>query len=240
MKFTISQLIEQVNNSVENADKEISKLNSDIINMEGMSGKKTRHLYNNICSLTDANYLEVGTWKGSSFISALYKNDTLNPIAIDNWSEFDGPKQEFIDNVNRMTHTVNNNTMRPIPRKFDFIEKDSFQVEDSDIRNIYDSVDIYLYDGDHSKIAHTKAITHYYKFLSKYSIVMIDDWRNDIGGCEGIHRVWKNVIDGTFDGLISSPIMVHHKVERFSVQEDYGNQNYWNGVLILVCERLDI
>ena len=29
--------------------------------MEGMSGKKPRHFYNNVCSMNDARYLEIGT-----------------------------------------------------------------------------------------------------------------------------------------------------------------------------------
>jgi hypothetical protein len=81
--------------------------------MDGMSGNKTRHLYNNICSLNGANYLEIGTWKGSSFISTFYENH-INSIVIDNWDEFNGPKDEFISNVNKFCPN----------RKFNFIEKE--------------------------------------------------------------------------------------------------------------------
>jgi hypothetical protein len=101
MKFNLEQLIEHCRSSVDNSNNNISKLTSDILSMDGMSGNKTRHLYNNICSLNNANYLEIGTWKGSSFISAFYKNE-INPIVIDNWVEFNGPKEEFISNVNRL------------------------------------------------------------------------------------------------------------------------------------------
>jgi len=234
MKYTLDQLIDHVNNSVRNADMNISKINNDIMSIEGYSGKKTRHLYNNICSIPNMTYLEVGTWKGSSFVSAIYQNLTLTPIAIENWSQFEGPKQEFIDNVEKICKTDTG------LQKYHFIEKDCFQVTESDINQFSESIDIYMYDGEHSRESHTKAITHFYKLLSKYSIIMIDDWRNGPGGIEGPHRGWKNVLDGTFDGLISSPLLVHHKVERFSYQELNGSEDYWNGVLILVCERLDI
>ncbi len=76
----MNNLIEHVELSIQNAIDNISKINNDVINVEGMTGIKTRHLYNNICSYKKSNneklkYLEIGTWKGSSLISALYKNE---------------------------------------------------------------------------------------------------------------------------------------------------------------------
>ena len=67
-------LIEHVKQSIQNAELGISQLNSKILNLEGMSSDKVRHFLNNICSLEHGNYLEIGVWKGSTFISALYKN----------------------------------------------------------------------------------------------------------------------------------------------------------------------
>lgn len=217
MKFDLEKLIKHVNNSFENVENNISKLPEEILNIEGMSGTKTRHLYNNICSLSDANYLEVGTWKGSSFISSLYRN-SVNAIAIDNWAEFNGPKQEFIENVNRF-----------IDYKYNFIEKDSFEITQDDIFDIYKSVDIYLYDGCHEYESHKKAITHFSKFLSKFSIIMIDDWRPD--------GVWEKVQRGTYDGLKESGLIVHHFVERITHQEINGKSEYWNGIGVFVCEK---
>lgn len=217
MKFDLEKLIKHVNNSFENVENNISKLPEEILNIEGMSGTKTRHLYNNICSLSDANYLEVGTWKGSSFISSLYRN-SVNAIAIDNWAEFNGPKQEFIENVNRF-----------IDYKYNFIEKDSFEITQDDIFDIYKSVDIYLYDGCHEYESHKKAITHFSKFLSKFSIIMIDDWRPD--------GVWEKVQRGTYDGLKESDLIVHHFVERITHQEINGKSEYWNGIGVFVCEK---
>jgi hypothetical protein len=67
-----------------------SKLTQEILALEGFSGTKTRHLYNSICSAPWAKYLEVGVWKGSTFVSALYNNTHCNATAIDNWSAFSG------------------------------------------------------------------------------------------------------------------------------------------------------
>jgi hypothetical protein len=219
MKYTLEQLINHAKSSVDNANNNISKLTSDILSMDGMSGNKTRHLYNNICSLKNANYLEIGTWKGSSFISSFYNND-INPIVIDNWVEFNGPKDEFISNVNRLC-----------PNKdFNFIEKDCFKVTDDEIKSIYDSIDIYLFDGAHDYESHRKAITYYKHLFSKYIIIIIDDFRSDT-------PAWSNVKKGTYDGIEESGLIIRHSEEIITHQESSGRYEYWNGFGLFVCEK---
>ena len=218
MKFNLEQLITRVNISIENSNNNISKLKSDILSIDGMSGNKTRHLYNNICSLDGANYLEIGTWKGSSFISALYGNN-ISAIAIDNWSEFNGPKDLFILNVNKFCPE----------RKFKFIEKDCFKITDNEIKSVYESIDIFLYDGAHDYESQRKAITYYKHFFSKYVIIIIDDFRSDT-------PAWANVKKGTYDGIEESGLIIHHRVEIITHQESSGRSEYWNGFGLFVCE----
>ena len=50
-----------IETAFQNAENNISKITNDIINMEGMSGTKTRHLYNNLLNTKDSRYLEIGT-----------------------------------------------------------------------------------------------------------------------------------------------------------------------------------
>ena len=219
MKYDLEQLIKHVNLSVENSNNNISKLTSEILSIDGMSGNKTRHLYNNICSLNGANYLEIGTWKGSSFISALYGND-INSIAIDNWVEFNGPKDEFISNVDKFCPD----------RKFKFIEKDCFKIADDEIKSVYDSIDIYLFDGAHDYESQRKAITYYKHLFSKYVIIIIDDFRSDT-------PAWANVKKGTYDGIEESGLVIHHKIEIITHQESSGPSEYWNGFGLFVCEK---
>lgn len=216
--YSLETLITHCEKSFENSNNSISKLSPEILNMEGMSGKKTRHLYNNICSLEGANYLEIGTWKGSSFVSAIHNNN-LNSLAVDNWSEFGGPKREFLDNVKRLCPNQN----------FNFLEKDSFEIQKTDIEPFFNSVDIYLYDGCHKYESHKKAITHFQQFLSKFSIIIIDDWRND--------NNWERVQRGTFDGFKESNLVIHKKIEVITYQEGTGPMEYWNGFGLFVCEK---
>ena len=218
-KFELDILIKHAEDSVKMSDIHQSKLTNDILQIDGMSGKKTRHLYNNICNLDNANYLEIGTWKGSSFVSSIYKNN-ITSIAIDNWSEFNGPKNEFLENVSRFCSES----------KFTFIEKDSFQILKDEIFSVYDSVDVYLYDGCHEYDCHKNAITHFEEFLSKYSIILIDDWRGDGN--------WEQVRRGTYDGFKESNLKIHHTIERITKQEVSGHEEYWNGFVLFVCEKM--
>jgi len=74
-----------IETAFENAENCNSKITDDIIQMEGMSGTKTRHFYNNLLNTEDARYLEIGTWKGSSVCSAMCNNQA-KVVCIDNWS----------------------------------------------------------------------------------------------------------------------------------------------------------
>jgi hypothetical protein len=219
MRYELDLLIKHAEESFRKSEMCESKLTHEILNMEGMSGKKTRHLYNNICNLPGCNYLEIGTWKGSSFVSAIYKNE-IKSIAVDNWSEFNGPKDEFIDNLNKYCQGSD----------YFFIEKDSFKIDNHDIEKKFDSVDIYMYDGCHKYESHKNAITHFSRFLSKYSIIIIDDWRND--------GAWERVQRGTYDGLEESGLKIHKKIEVITKQESTGPEEYWNGFGLFVCEKI--
>ena len=84
----------------ENAEKGISKIDNRIKEIDGMTGLKTRHFYNNLLTLEDSKYLEIGTWKGSSVCSAMCGNSS-KILCIDNWSEFGGPKEEFLINFEK-------------------------------------------------------------------------------------------------------------------------------------------
>jgi len=162
--------IDHIRTSFSNADGGVSKINQTLKDMEGMSGLKTRHFYNNLLDMQDARYLEIGTWKGSSVCSAMYGN-RAKVVCIDNWSEFGGPKSEFITNFNNFKG--NNEAY--------FIEADCFKV---DVNNL-PKFNIYMYDGNHTKDSHYKALHHYFPCLDDEFIFIVDDWN------------WKDVREGT-------------------------------------------
>lgn len=164
----MNDLIEKYKNHIENsifkAEKNESLINNEILNLDGMSGVKTRHFYNNLLNIDDARYLEIGLWKGSSLCSAMYKNKT-DIICIDNFNEGKHIKETFLYNLNNFKG--DNNVL--------FINEDCFTVDISKInkRNIY------LYDGGHSYEDHYKALSYFYDCLDDIFIFIVDDWNND-------------------------------------------------------------
>jgi len=90
----IPDLVLHVENSLSFAEKEESRLQEtqvgrEILKMYGMSGKKWRHFLNNLASFSGCNWLEVGTWAGSTFCSTICGNTEMGyACTFDNSSEF--------------------------------------------------------------------------------------------------------------------------------------------------------
>jgi hypothetical protein len=216
---TIDKLRKHVETSFTQAEKGISQITNEILTIEGMSGTATRHFYNNICSLPGALYLEVGAWKGSTFVSAMYKNQA-HGISIDNWTEFGGPKVEFSANLAKF-----------IPEaKITVIDTDSFSPATLDqIKN--DSIDIYVYDGDHSYEAQYKAVTMYKTKLKPVSILIVDDFN------------WLQVQRGTRDAIRDSGLKVEFEKVFLTSQNgehahvDLARQSFWNGIFVAVLSK---
>ena len=82
-------LIEHVLSSIEKAKAHSSRLTEEVLTLDGMSSPKVRHFLNNLCSLPNATYLEVGCYRGSTWLASLFNNqDTMHfAYAVDDWAE---------------------------------------------------------------------------------------------------------------------------------------------------------
>ena len=171
-----------------------------------MSNSKVRHLLNNLSSLKGTNYLEIGVWKGSTWISSLYNNSsTINSaIAIDNWTEFKGPRHDFINNCSTFINQA----------KYDLIEHDCFLV---DLNLFKNPINLYFYDGNHTAVAQERAFTYFNSVFNDTFIAIIDDWNHPpvpIGtrnafislGYEILYEVILNSKDHWWNGLYAAVI----------------------------------
>lgn len=164
-------MIEHVKSSIRDS----SKLTDDILNLHGMSTSKIRHLLNNLVSMKGARYLEVGLWKGATFISALYGNSPEYACGVDNWSV--GTKGEFYKNCKEFIPNA----------EYEILKGDSFEVTPSGKR-----INIYLYDASHTKQAQVDALEYYYDFLADEFIYLVDDY-NYIHAREGTQQSIKDL-----------------------------------------------
>jgi len=205
-----------IENAFEKAEKGQSKIDTEILNMEGMTGKKTRHFYNNLLNKDDARYLEIGTWKGSSVCSAMCGNKA-NVTCIDNWSEFDGPKDEFLKNFNKYKGENNAN----------FIEQDCYKVDISQLSKF----NIYMYDGNHTHDSHYKALIHYFNCLDDIFVFIVDDWN------------WIDVRNGTYDSIKKLNLSVLYEKEirltdnNSHTAEPIARETWWNGIYVAVLQK---
>ena len=110
------------------------------------------------------------------------------------------------------------------------IEKDCFQITKEEVSQVFDSIDIYLYDGAHDFESQKKAITYYKDLFSKYVVIIIDDFRDDTPSNAEVSK-------GTYAGLEESGLIVHDKIIVFSMQDAGGIDGYWNGFGIFICEN---
>ena len=205
-----------VETAFQNAENNISKITNDIINMDGMSGIKTRHFYNNLLNSKYARYLEIGTWKGSSVCSAMCGNNA-KVVCIDNWSEFGGPKSEFLVNFEKFKGE----------NDAAFIENDCFKVDVS----MLPKFNIYMYDGNHTNDSHYKALVHYYNCLDDIFIFIVDDWN------------WIDVRNGTMKSIQKLNLKVLYKKEiRLTWDNSHtpplqASQTWHNGIYVAILQK---
>ena len=137
-------------------------------------------------------------------------------VCIDNFSEFDGPRKEFLENFNK--YKGENDAT--------FIEGNCWDVDLGDSK-----FNIYLYDGAHEYEDHFKALDKFYKNMDDTFIFVVDDWN------------WKKVRDGTIDAIkkLNLNIIFKHEVLLASDDQhtpyDIGKFSWWNGICIFVLSK---
>jgi predicted O-methyltransferase YrrM len=205
--MSVALYIEHLKKAAEDANNKISKCTPDILALDGMSGPMTRHFYNNLLNTSDARYLEVGTWKGSSTCSAMIGNDA-DVTCIDNWSEFGGPKEDFLKNVEKFQGS----------NRLEVIEKDSFETDLSG----HSKFNMYLYDGHHSAESHAKALTHFIDAMDDVFIYIVDDW------------LWGDTQLGTYRAIKELGLVVEYESNH---SEPSGGHGWWNGTGVFVLRK---
>lgn len=144
--------------SFNNAKNNISKLTNETISISNMVGTQKLHFFNNLLEMEGSRYLQIGGWKGGTVCSAMYNNNS-HITCIHDWTDFGGPRREFLTNFNK--YIGNNNAV--------FFEREPIEMDLTKLpkSNIY-----YSYNDP------TRAYTLYY-FLPKLDNVFIyiaSDW----------------------------------------------------------------
>ncbi len=207
-------LINHVKLSISKAEQHDSKLSGGVIDVYGMTSLKVKCLLNNICSLRDSTYLEIGVHKGGTFTAALFnnKNSLIEATAIDNWSQFGGPAEEFKENCSKFISDI----------AFKVCNEDCFKINRENFLKY--PIKIYFYDGDHTEEAQYQAFTYYDSLFADSFIAIVDDWN------------WSSVKIGTkkaFENLGYSVLYEQELPAKFNGDKDL----WWHGIYIAVIRK---
>jgi hypothetical protein len=192
----------------------------------GFSGMSFRHLMNNLGNCPGANYLEVGTFRGSTLIPTVYGNeDVLNEIhAIDNFSEFRiegfSPKEDLEKNLNLF--------LPDTKHRVQFHEEDCWQFDLSKLPKI----DIYFYDGEHSAESQYRAFKYFEPVFADVFIAVVDDWAQGQVR-EGTRRAFEEINYDVVGSRAVIPGMRPNNANRVN------NPNYfwWCGTHLAVLKK---
>lgn len=241
-------LNEHVEKSILLAELGISKLNTDIYYLEGMSSPKGRRLLNLLCERPGTVYLEIGMWRGSSLISALYNNEktVTKAIAIDNFSEFEKPL--FVNSIN-FEDSITHNPKIPlsllpvkehllshigtylssvweIDRKLDIIDANCFDYRLNELKTEHaGQVNLYFYDGGHEEEDQYKAFTEYDKIFANQFIAIVDDYVINKNAEVGTKRAIKDL---GYKILYEKVLPARYNGDVFQ---------YWAGAGVFVFEK---
>ena len=230
-----------IENSLNKANNYKSNIDNEVLNIDGMTGVKTRHLYNNLCSLDNIRYLEIGSWKGSSICSAM-SNNNITCLCIDNWCKFEGSgandlKEYFGENINDTFSVkkefINNFNKCKGSNNAKYIENNCWDICVNEIGKF----NIYMYDGEHSEKSHFLALKYYLPCLDKEFIYIIDDWN------------WYSVQTGMYNSIIDNSCEIIYKTEIFTNDKQHpkwgngegiraGKHGDWhNGICIFILRK---
>lgn len=212
-----------IDQSIARALKGESWLDPEVLKIHGFSTPTMRHLFNNLCHLEDIAYLEVGVFKGASFVAA-FNNNPIRAFGIDNFAQDfsqKGVRDQLADNLNRWKHTA---------RAVQFVEDDCFEVAkraECLSAEAHPGFDIFCYDGHHDFTPTSNALPSFFHLLADRFIFIVDDFH------------WDSVSSGVQMGFNALAGRVN--VERqwtLSGNRAQDDKIWWNGLAIFACSKI--
>jgi len=153
----------------------------------------------------EQTFVNVGVWHGFTFFSGILNNEQKRCIAIDNFSEFGGPKKAFLRRFHEYSH-----------QQHEFFEM-NYQRYFSDKH--HGSIGFYIYDGPHTYQDQVKALQIAEPFFSDGCIILVDDINY-----REVQQATRDFIGQsryTYQVLLDEPTFCNY------------HPTFWNGIRIL-------
>ena len=203
--------VERVERAIAAAERRESKLSREALSVPGMASGKVRHLLNNLAA---RRYLEVGVWKGATFVAACYGRRLESATAIDNFTGFQdepGGDERFLTNVSAM-----------LPGQP--VKLHSMSFFDIPADELPQNIDVFFYDGDHRPEAQRQAIIHAWPTLADEAIILIDDTNHP------------GVLEATRQGLAAVGANVLHEW-LLPARFNGDTEQWWNGLYVAAVRK---
>jgi hypothetical protein len=157
------------------------------LDLEGMSGRRYRLFANALIqNIPNPRYLEVGVWAGSTLCSAIVGN-SVRAVAIDNWSQFGGPRERLLENLARFAALSEVRLIECDFRAVPFGNQGRFNV--------------YLFDGPHSEADQYDGLSLALPALDPEFVYIVGDWN------------WAEVRTGTRKAIEDLGLQIAHSIE---------------------------
>jgi len=224
MENNLVKLKEFIDSSVKNADRNISNLRNENItkHLKGFNSVRVRHLLNNLCNREGTCYVEFGTYRGASIISALYNNIGIG-YTIDNfkYNPYQNPSYNE-EGFNEIENDLKSNLKR-----FNLLDRVTIirdNIEKFKIKNIEHQVSVFYYDAIPTKGKIYNHISKIAPNFAQYTIVITNHTRT-----EGVV--------GAFERVFSElKFNVAHEVTLNSYHAQDAN-SWWSGIKIWLIEK---
>jgi len=151
-----------------------------------------------------ASFVNVGVWNGFTLLSGMTENPDKLCIGVDNFSEYGGPKEQFL-------------------RRFNEHKSANHHFYDIDYRKYFTDVHagkigFYIYDGNHCYEHQMMGLKLAEPFFAKNCVVLVDD-ANDFGPRQA-----------TLDFINHSGNK--YEILLDAKTRDNGHPTFWNGIMI--------
>lgn len=191
-----------------------------LVDVEGLSSARVCNFLNQLVRhmAPGERYLEIGTFKGRTLISAAHGNFDRVCIGCDHfrfWGRYTGPgvlaKRAFYDNVKRH---------RGHGARIEFFDMSSKRLFSGNY--VAGPIGVFFYDGDHSYAGTRHGVESVAPHLAKRSVLLMDDWNDP-----EIRRATFNGIQGARLGVL------WHR----ALAGDHSERGFWNGLGVFYLER---
>ena len=150
-------------------------------------------------------YVNVGVWNGFTFLSGMVGNGDRTCVGVDNFSQFGGPKDAFLERFARFKSAAH--------RFHDMDYRDYFATVHRE------PIGFYLYDGEHSYQNQLEGLRVAEPHFGPDCVVMVDDTNDE------------EPRQATLDFVRSSRNQYETVLDVTTCQNQHPT--WWNGVLLL-------